>query len=83
MSKISFIFLLLIFSISSYAQDNGSSMKPILHDEALALRYGKDSDSIFCFQPAIKMTPVFLRKERAQKNHPKVVSISLVKAFKA
>tara|TARA_R100000005_G_C5001279_1_gene208378 strand:+ start:1180 stop:1335 length:156 start_codon:yes stop_codon:yes gene_type:complete len=37
----------------------------------------------FCFQPAIKMTPVFLRKERAQKNHPKVVSISLVKAFKA
>ncbi|KOF03819.1 hypothetical protein OB69_04485 [Roseivirga seohaensis subsp. aquiponti] len=45
MSKIRLIFLLLVTSICCYAQKESTSVRPILRNEAFALRYGEDKDS--------------------------------------
>lgn len=45
MSKIRLIFLLLISSLCCYAQNESVSVRPVLRDEALALRYGEDKNS--------------------------------------
>ncbi|MGW8121471.1 hypothetical protein ACV07N_02340 [Roseivirga echinicomitans] len=45
MARIQFIFLLFIASLSGFAQGFNSPVRPVVDDQALVLRYGKDRNS--------------------------------------